>query len=193
MKGWPCEIIGPKPFVRPSCLLVDPGDICPPHAPNLWVDFEIISPKILGPARDSVAWFSFWWWARRRCTYWTLLLNFKWLSKKQPSKVLLRWFGDQHLVIISCFGSQHLELWVGFLKTNHSKVFISCFRNRRSVISLYFRNQHFVFWNYKSIGRTRGAPNGCSPRALSGFLKIIRSKIFNLCFRNQHFYLHLML
>jgi hypothetical protein len=30
-KGWPCEIMGPKPFVKPSSLLVDPGDICPPH------------------------------------------------------------------------------------------------------------------------------------------------------------------
>jgi hypothetical protein len=30
MKGWPCETIGPKPFARPSSLLVDPGDICPP-------------------------------------------------------------------------------------------------------------------------------------------------------------------
>jgi hypothetical protein len=49
-KGWPCEISGPKPFVRSSSLLVDPGDICPPQAPNLWVDFEIIGPKILGPA-----------------------------------------------------------------------------------------------------------------------------------------------
>jgi hypothetical protein len=28
-KRWPCETIGPKPFVRPSGLLVDPGDICP--------------------------------------------------------------------------------------------------------------------------------------------------------------------
>jgi hypothetical protein len=54
-KGWPCEIIGPKPLVRPSCLLVDPGDICPPKAPKLGVDFEIISPKILGPAREFVA------------------------------------------------------------------------------------------------------------------------------------------
>jgi hypothetical protein len=49
-KGWPCEIMGPNPYARPSSLLVDPGDICPPQAPNLWVDFEIIGPKILGPA-----------------------------------------------------------------------------------------------------------------------------------------------
>jgi hypothetical protein len=88
-KGWPCETIGPKPFARPSCLLVDLEDIYPPQAPNLWVDFEIISPKILGPACDSVAWFSFWWWALQRCTYWTLLLNSEWLSKKQSSRVLL--------------------------------------------------------------------------------------------------------
>jgi hypothetical protein len=49
-KGWPCEITGPESFVRPSSLLVDSGDICPPQAPNLWVDFETIAPKILGPA-----------------------------------------------------------------------------------------------------------------------------------------------
>ena len=38
------------PFVRSFILLVDPGDICPPQAPDLWVDFEITGPKILGPA-----------------------------------------------------------------------------------------------------------------------------------------------
>jgi hypothetical protein len=31
------------------------------------------------------------------------------------------------------------------------------------------------------MGCTEGAPNGCSPRALSGFLKIILSKVFILC------------
>jgi hypothetical protein len=30
-KGWPCEIMGPKPFTRPSSLLVDLGDIWPPQ------------------------------------------------------------------------------------------------------------------------------------------------------------------
>jgi hypothetical protein len=30
-KVWPCEVMGPKPFARPSSLLVDPRDICPPH------------------------------------------------------------------------------------------------------------------------------------------------------------------
>jgi hypothetical protein len=29
---------------------VDPGDICPPQAPDLWVDFEINGPMILGLA-----------------------------------------------------------------------------------------------------------------------------------------------
>jgi hypothetical protein len=38
------------PFVRSFILLVDLGDICPPQAPDLWADFEINGPKILGPA-----------------------------------------------------------------------------------------------------------------------------------------------
>jgi hypothetical protein len=38
------------PFVRSFILPVDPGDTCPPQAPDLRVDFEIIGPKILGPA-----------------------------------------------------------------------------------------------------------------------------------------------
>jgi hypothetical protein len=57
-KGRPRESTGSKPFMRPSCLLVDPGDIRPPQAPNLRVDFEIISPKILDPAYGRR--FSFW-------------------------------------------------------------------------------------------------------------------------------------
>jgi hypothetical protein len=88
-KGKPRESIGPKPFARPSCLLVDPGDVRPPQAPNLWVDFEIISPKILGPAYGRQ--FSFWWWSLRRCTCWTLLLNSECLGKKQSSVVFL-WY-----------------------------------------------------------------------------------------------------
>jgi hypothetical protein len=39
-----------RPFVRSFILLVDLGDICPPQAPDLWADFEINGPKILGPA-----------------------------------------------------------------------------------------------------------------------------------------------
>jgi hypothetical protein len=37
------------PLVRSFTLPVDPGDICPPQAPDLWVDFDVISPKIPGP------------------------------------------------------------------------------------------------------------------------------------------------
>jgi hypothetical protein len=58
-KGWSCEVTGPRPHARPSCLLVDPGDICPPQAPNLWVDFEIIIPKILGLTHGFVIWHDF--------------------------------------------------------------------------------------------------------------------------------------
>jgi hypothetical protein len=32
------------PFVRSFILPVDPRDIRPPQAPDLWVDFEITSP-----------------------------------------------------------------------------------------------------------------------------------------------------
>jgi hypothetical protein len=38
------------PLVRSFTLPVDPGDIYPPQAPDLWVDFEVISSKIPGPA-----------------------------------------------------------------------------------------------------------------------------------------------
>jgi hypothetical protein len=38
------------PFVRSFILLGDPGDICPPQAPDLWADFVINDPKIPGPA-----------------------------------------------------------------------------------------------------------------------------------------------
>jgi hypothetical protein len=30
-KEWPCGVTGLRPRARPSCLLVDPGDICPSH------------------------------------------------------------------------------------------------------------------------------------------------------------------
>jgi hypothetical protein len=39
-----------RPFARSFSLPVDPGDICPPQGPNLWVDFEMNGPKILGLA-----------------------------------------------------------------------------------------------------------------------------------------------
>jgi hypothetical protein len=38
------------PFVRYFILMVDLGDICPPQAPDLWVDSETNGPRILGPA-----------------------------------------------------------------------------------------------------------------------------------------------
>ena len=38
------------PFVRSFILLVDPGDIYPPQAPDHWADFGINGPKIPGPA-----------------------------------------------------------------------------------------------------------------------------------------------
>jgi hypothetical protein len=41
-KGWPCEIMDPESFARPSSLLVDPGDICP-HKPPI---FELILKKL---------------------------------------------------------------------------------------------------------------------------------------------------
>src|SRR5687767_3139380 len=37
------------PFVRSFTLLVDPGDIYLPQAPDLWVDLEVINSKIQGP------------------------------------------------------------------------------------------------------------------------------------------------
>ena len=37
------------PFVGSFTLLVDPVDIYPPQAPDLWVNLEVISPKIPGP------------------------------------------------------------------------------------------------------------------------------------------------
>jgi hypothetical protein len=44
---------------------------------------------------------------------------------------------------------------------------------RSTFCSLGFR----IHWVHQ-----RGAPNGCSPRALSGLLKIIHSKVFISCF-----------
>jgi hypothetical protein len=37
------------PFARSFTPLVDLGDIYPPQAPDLWVDLEVINPKIQGP------------------------------------------------------------------------------------------------------------------------------------------------
>jgi hypothetical protein len=100
MKGWPCGVTGPRPRARPSHLLVDPGDIYPPQAPNLWDEFEIISPKILGPVYGFC---------------------------------YMVWF----LLLPMGLGVAP-ELWVDFLEIIHSKVFILC-----------FRNQHFAFVGLK--------------------------------------------
>jgi hypothetical protein len=56
VKVWPYDLLALGPFVRSFILPVDPGDICPPQAPDLWVDFEIIGPKILGPACGLHLW-----------------------------------------------------------------------------------------------------------------------------------------
>jgi hypothetical protein len=114
--------MGPRPFATSSSLLVDPGDIYPPQAPNLWVACEIIGPKILGP----VCIFDFKMWMLWQYTY-------------------------------QVIASELLS------------------------VSLCFRDQHFVFGGWRFIGCTGGAPNGCSPRALSGLLKIIHSKVFISC------------
>ena len=92
-------------FVRPFTSLVDPGDIYPPQAPDLWVDLEVINPKIQGPKNDF------------------LLFSLTLIAR--PTKV---WF-------CAC------ALEVGILDCK----------------TLDF------------IGCTGGAPNGCSPRALSRF------------------------
>jgi hypothetical protein len=44
----------------------------------------------------------------------------------------------------------------------------------------------------KFIGCTEGAPNGCSPRASSGFLQIIHSKVIISSLLRNHFYLPLV-
>ena len=68
------------------------------------------------------------------------------------------------------------------LSCHYSSVFALFFRNRCSVSGLCFGDQHSVLWGSGFIGCTGGAPNGCSPRALSGLLKIIHSKVFISCF-----------
>jgi len=49
-KEWPYDLLGPWAFREVFYSLVDPGDIYPPQAPDLWVNLEVISPKIPGPA-----------------------------------------------------------------------------------------------------------------------------------------------
>jgi hypothetical protein len=96
------------PFVRSFILLVDPGDICPPQAPDLWVDFEINGPMILGPASSL------------------LILTRKHFGDKLARPTLLNseWSGKTifHCLLLlllleiwcsvsdSCFGGQHFVL-----------------------------------------------------------------------------------
>jgi hypothetical protein len=54
-------------------------------------------------------------------------------------------------------------------------------------LALCFRGQHCLDLRWRFSGCTGGAPNGCSPRASSGFLKIIHSKVFISCpFAENH-------
>jgi hypothetical protein len=52
-KGWPCEIMGPKPFAGPSNLLVDPGDICPPHLRHTEPVNNILLEELLDRGRSD--------------------------------------------------------------------------------------------------------------------------------------------
>ena len=76
---------------------------------------------------------------------------------------------------------------------HYSSAFALFLRNRCSVSGLCFRDQHSALWNSGFIGCTKGAPNGCSPRASSGLLKIIYSKVFISSLLRNYFYLQLML
>jgi hypothetical protein len=109
------------PFVRSFTLLVDPGDICPPQAPDLWVDFEIIGPKILGPAC--------------RLSLQQEML----LGQSGENNFLLSSSALLHSKSVVLPHTCALEVGFSFCKTLN---FIRC---------------------------TRGAPNGCSPRASSRF------------------------
>jgi hypothetical protein len=109
---------------------MDPGDICPPQAPDLWVHFEIIGPKILGPTC-------------RLCL---------------RQEMLLGQFGENDFLLSSS-------------ALLHSKSVVLPHTCALEVGISFCRTLNF-------IGCTGGAPNGCSPRALSGFWIIIHSKVF---------------
>jgi hypothetical protein len=64
------------------------------------------------------------------------------------------------------------------------------------------RSRHYLGLKWKSMGCTEDAPNGCSPRASSGFLRIIYSKVFlsclfvegyPFCLRSRHDAIYIML
>jgi hypothetical protein len=50
-KGWPCRVTGLWPHASPSRLLVDPGDICPPHAAR-----RSCGERRRGPKSSARAW-----------------------------------------------------------------------------------------------------------------------------------------
>jgi hypothetical protein len=115
-------------------------------------------------------------------------------------------FRDQHSVLgVSGFIGCSPRALSGLLKIVHSKVFIpcffrshnfrldSCFRNQHFVVGSCLRDQHSVLGASGFIGCTGGAPNGCSPRALSGLLKIIHSKVFISCSYKSLSHLRFML
>jgi hypothetical protein len=52
----PCGVTGLWPHASVFRFLVDLGNICPPQAPNLRVDFEIIDSKVPSPTYGFVAW-----------------------------------------------------------------------------------------------------------------------------------------
>jgi hypothetical protein len=67
---------------------------------------------------------------------------------------------------------------------------------RNLVFCPKFMLQRSAFLHYRTlkfIGYTEGAPNGCNPRASSGFLQIIHSKVFISSLLRNHFYLLLVL
>jgi hypothetical protein len=148
-------------------LLVDPGDICPPQAPNLWVDFEIIDSKVPGPACGFVAWLDFLY-----CLLGALIgcspSSFEWILEVIHSKVFIfmllkSTFWLQGIVNLLGASKVHLmgvapELWVDF-RSNPFKG-----------LHLYAFEISILASKYcESVGCTEGAPNGCSPRALSEF------------------------
>jgi hypothetical protein len=95
------------PFVRSLILLVDPGDIRPPQAPNLCVDFEITGPKIQGPACSFII-------LIRNDSKISLPDHYFW-TLSDPVKTIfycllpLLFFKTRCSVLSLCFGGQHFD------------------------------------------------------------------------------------
>jgi hypothetical protein len=135
--------------------------------------------------------------------------------------LLLKSLVDWSLASCLCLRGRHFFLWdpglhwvhrSRFWKTICSKVFIRNYFYFTLVLwlraSLVFnlvlclRSRHYLGLKWYFMGCTEGAPNGCSPRASSGFLRIIHSKVFLsclfvegylFCLRSQHYVIHIML